>query len=139
MNNSQQAKNGFKTFILALIVSLGVFATFYYITSYPADKVDIETHSDASKEDEKVISYNGELGTGGETFKKLASEKVSVPVRAVLSGSDESTQSTTSVPDTGVASITTALVIALGTLLLGGYLIYLNPRKFALSKFEKEF
>lgn len=153
MNNSQQAKNGLRTFLFVLTVSLGVFGVFYYVTSQQTANIDIETHSTQTSD---VLSYNTQQDNNA--FKKLATEKVDVPSRAVLAGTDsiieeetgttpgatttaepETPESTTSVPDTGISTITWGLFISTVILATGGYILYLNPRNLALSHFEKDF
>ncbi len=153
MNNAYQAKNGFKTFLLTLVISLGVFGVVYYITSYPSYKVDIDSHTGSSQED--VLSDSAE-----SPFAQLNTE-MNTPRRVVLSGATEeeleedsdvveptsvteapapvaTTQETTqsTVPDTGVASLTFSLLISLIVLCSGLYYVYLGPRKLALQKFE---
>ncbi|MBP8961131.1 hypothetical protein KBG31_02820 [Patescibacteria group bacterium] len=148
MNNSYQAKNGFKTFLLTLVISLGVFGVVYYITSYPTYKVDIESHTGVSQKDvlsdsdqspfaqlntemnaprRVVLSGATEGGSGGDTG---APAKTPAPASVV----NETTQST--VPDTGVASLTLSLLVSLVVLCAGLYYVYLGPRKLALQKFE---
>ena len=123
MNNSYQAKNGFKTFVFALIISLGLFGVFYYVTSYSTDEFDIETHSEIEV-----------LGESQTAFGKLAEEDMDIQPRYVLAGTDipstgdvvttgdsgttgtdyaESTGSTSSVPETGSVGITLAFMISL--------------------------
>jgi len=155
MNNSYQAKSGFKTFIFALIISLGLFGVFYYITSYSADTVDIETHSEV-----KVLGSDIE-----SAFEKLAEEKMDTQPRYVLAGADnlddlddaygedydgdymgglgyeteETTESTDGVPETGSVSITLAFMLSLTIISYALYTFWLGPRKVALSRFERGF
>jgi hypothetical protein len=72
----------------------------------------------------------------GEVIKK----KPQVQVQEVLAGSTsapQTTQSTTSVPVTGFTEMTIGLIMSL--VLFIGAMVYnlINPRKFALSNFEK--
>lgn len=131
MNNSYQAKSGLKTFILVFLISLGIFSLFYYLTSSTSEDVDIENYS-APRED--IL---------GETDEKSPFEDLSkqeMEPSKVLAGADirETTQSTTPVPDTGVASITFALISGIVILSLGIYTLWSNPRRAALTTFEKK-
>lgn len=131
MNNSYQAKSGFKTFILVFLISLGIFTLFYYLTSSSGKEADIENYS-APRED--VL---------GESVEKTAFEDLSrqkLEPSSVLAGADvrETTESTSTVPDTGSTGITFALITSTSLLLLGAYTVYSNPRKTALATFEKK-
>lgn len=135
MNNSYQAKSGFKTFIFVFLISLGIFSLFYYLTSSSGKELDIENYS-APRED--VL---------GETAEKSAFEELSkqqMPPPTVLAGADvredapETTQTTTAVPDTGFSGITMALFSSVAILSLGAYTLWTNPRKTALAAFERK-
>ncbi len=144
MNNAYQAKNGFKTFLLTLVISLGVFGVVYYITSYPSYSVDIEAHTGSSEnevlsdsEESAFASLNTEMNTprrvvlAGATVEGEETEgTTAVPVATT----QETTQST--VPDTGVTSLTLSLLVSLVVLCSGIYYVYLGPRKLALQSFE---
>jgi len=144
MNNTYQAKNGFKTFLLTLVISLGVFGAVYYITSYPSYSIDIDSHTGSSF-NEEVLS-----DSSSSPFAQL-NKQIDSPRRVVLSGSTEegdlteeptapsptvpeTTQST--VPDTGITSMTVSLLVSLIILSAGVYYVYLGPRKLALQNFE---
>lgn len=147
MNNSHQAKNGFKTFLVTLIISLGVFAAVYYLTSYPTYQVDIEESTGGSvgrvesERDEKLAMNKEE----NSPFGDLKDTDINVPRRAVLAGADtaeeESFQETTesTVPDTGMFGMTLSLFISLLILSMGIYYVYLGPRSLALRDFEDRF
>ncbi|MFA6981632.1 MAG: hypothetical protein WC243_01240 [Patescibacteria group bacterium] len=128
MNNSYQAKSGFKTFALVFMVSLGVFFLFYYLTSSASKEVDIESYS-APRED--VLGESTEKSA----FEELSEQKME-PSK-VLAGATtrETTQST--VPVTGTTEITFALFSGMTILTLGAYTLWTNPRKKALATFEK--
>ncbi len=156
MNNSYQAKNGFKTFLLTLVVSLGVFGVVYYITSYPVYELDIDSATEGTTENKATDKNMGVLGDKDTSpFGSLNEESPSVSQRVVLAGADEldaldspadtetpetaptvpsTTQST--VPDTGIAGMTISLFISLLILSAGIYYICLGPRKLALKTFE---
>lgn len=141
MNNTYQAKNGFKTFLLTLVISLSVFGVVYYVTSYPSYRIDIDSHTGGSPEEVEVLS---DSSSATSPFAQLTKEEVSTPKRVVLAGStvssgtspQETTQST--VPDTGVISMTISLFISLVILFAGVYYIYLGPHKLALKSFENK-
>ncbi len=159
MNNSHQAKNGFKTFLVTLIISLGVFAAVYYLTSYPSYEMDIEETTGGKTTEKEVSSDKGkQLGMANQKevgeaspFAELNSKEYDVRPREVLAGADEisdeglpegftapeTTQST--VPDTGTLGMTISLFVSLAILSGGFYYVYLNPRKLALQSFEDQF
>jgi hypothetical protein len=180
MNNSTQAKNGFKTFIITFGISLLVFGFFYYLLSdVSVENISIEDQSANTvgytkpvtaekatpKRPANVVAetpttsgprYAGPAPTvAGVTdsraqvenkedspFGKLSESKPKVNPTGVLAGSDatttETTQSTAPVPETGDFMMTAALVASLGLLAFFVYLIFLNPRRYALSKFEED-
>ena len=162
---AQQAKSGFKTFILTFAGALLVFGAFYYVVSdSSADDVSIEDESSTigytKTTDESVKGVSDEVaaveevtveedamvgpvlsegGTGGSVpspFGELVKKEVDVAPKVVLAGAAESTQST--VPDTGVAGMTIGLVISIALFALFAYIVFINPRKYALSKFERD-
>jgi len=86
-------------------------------------------------------------------FAQLASQKMDVPQRMVLAGSDtasttaaittggtapssETAQST--VPDTGMSGPTLGVVLTLVILGFAAYIMFLGPRNIALYNFEKD-
>ncbi len=153
MNTKDQAKSGFKTFVLTFIVSLLVFGTLYYLVS------DSST-SEANIEQETVLGYNKsalavaepeEMPAGtpsgedepdvvqpqvGSPFGGLAEQKMAVEPRVVLAGAAESTQST--VPETGITGITIGLVGSITLFAIFAYVTSFNPRRYAYSKFEED-
>jgi hypothetical protein len=133
MNNSIQAKNGFKTFMLTLVVSLFVFSIVYYIASDTSSKkVDIEENNvTGSVSKPATVAAN----TSGSAFEDLSKQKMNVPQRAVLAGSTvETTQST--IPVTGSTEITYAFLISMIAIFAGAYYLVFYPRKRALAEFE---
>lgn len=157
MNSTDVAKNGFKTFILTLSVSLIVFSTIYYIVTSRSSSEKFEasnsqayvvgsSSSDGSdKADVKGASTAAADTSGASTFGQLAQAQPQaepqVAKGVVLAGSTvnttttQTTQSTTI--DTGVVEITAGLIISLALFLVGFYVVFLNPRKLALSSFER--
>ncbi len=140
MNNAQTAKNGFKTFIITLVVSLTVFGFFYYVLSARTKTPDIEKETSSAitnSKDTLALSVNPNSSEDQVTspFKDLSQNKMEIKKKVVLS---ESTQSTSSVPDTGGTGITMGLIISSVILLLGFYVVYIGPRKYALNRFEKK-
>jgi len=131
MNNTQTAKNGFKTFVITLVISLAVFGLFYYVLSAGTKTPDIE------KETSSVVTNSKDtlaLNTSSP-FKDLSQDKMDVKRKVVLS---ESTQSTVSVPETGGESITIGLIVSSVILFLGFYAVYVGPRRYALNRFEEK-
>jgi len=156
MNNAYQAKNGFKTFLLTLVISLGVFGVVYYITSYPSYSVDIDAHTAGSEgkdlsdgSESAFASLNTEMNTPrrvvlagataeGDATTGVVSTGGSTPASSATTVPTATTQETTqsTVPDTGVTSLTVSLLVSLVVLSLGIYYVYLGPRKLALRSFE---
>ena len=139
MNNSQQAQKGFKTFVLTLSVSLIVFSVIYYFltsTTQPNDSEQANAGLKGQVQEPKKTT----MKTEPTLFGKLAKEQVESSGKAVLAGatsSPETTQSTTTVPVTGMFGITVGLAASLVIFLTGLLVILKNPRKIALSGFEK--
>lgn len=147
MNNSTIAKNGFKTFILTLAVSLVAFSVIYYIQTDVSNKINIESTDAVGQLNEQVppkqVTSAAPVAVPATTtepsvFKALADDKTYVPQRVVLAGSTtrETTQST--VPPTGVTEITYAFVISLSLALFGAYLFVYESRRKALLSFERD-
>ena len=140
MNNTQTAKNGFKTFVITLVVSLTVFGFFYYFLSARTKIPDIEKETSnavTNSKDTLALSVNPNSPEDQTTspFMDLSQNKMDVKRKVVLS---ESTQSTSSVPETGGESITIGLIVSSVILFLGFYVVYIGPRRYALNNFEKK-
>lgn len=140
MNNIQTAKNGFKTFLITLVISLAVFSLFYYAFSARVKTPDIEKETSSAVTDSKdtvalAVNQNSPVDTSISPFKDLSQNKMDVEKKIVLS---ESTQSTSSVPETGGTGITVGLIVSSVVLFLGFYVVYTGPRKYALNRFEKK-
>ncbi|OGC68984.1 hypothetical protein A2415_04265 [candidate division WWE3 bacterium RIFOXYC1_FULL_39_7] len=131
MNSTDQAQKGFKTFLLTLSISLILFSVVYYVITSPSlNKSEL-----SADVEEEQVSYTEET-----VFGDLASQKMDVPTRAVLAGADgtaETTQGTAAVPDSGTFEVTLGLILSGITFLTGLFVISKDPRKIALSGFEK--
>lgn len=150
MNNSEQAKNGFKTFLITFGVSLLVFGFFYYLLSdTSANEISIEdetastlgyTKTTEETAETPKVDVTKEVASAEDTpFGKLSNQKLDTQSRVVLAGAtSQTTQSTTPVPETGDFTITVALLTSLSLIGFFIYLLVLNPRKYALSKFEED-
>ncbi|OGC45908.1 hypothetical protein A2V49_02545 [candidate division WWE3 bacterium RBG_19FT_COMBO_34_6] len=156
MNSNAQAQKGFKTFILTLIISLAVFSAIYYIINSGA----IENSGEEESTTPAATTNNNQLRAGvspaenkdedtvkeekQSVFGALLAEKIEVPERGVLAGSSTGSQITTvttretTVPVTGVSGPTAGIIISSIILGVASYLIFLGPRKLALSSFEKK-
>lgn len=161
ITKQEQAKNGFKTFIITLSVSLVIFSSIYYLLGNFTNKVDIEEFS--SHPQTETALETGEDKVQGVTtestespFKKLAQDETAPSVLQAETEADdtetevatttttttttteteETEESTESVvPETGSATlIGTILSATLFSVAL--FIILSGPRKTALSKFE---
>lgn len=145
--NDYTAKNGFKTFVLTLGISLLFFGLVYFLLN--ANTGVTETIDDA-----KLITSNEEvLGTTSEVaqeqvkedvpveekptvFGEIAKNKPIVAAPAVLAGATQATQST--VPVTGSTSVTVGFMAAVSLLAFSAYIMVKGPRKAALHSFERD-
>lgn len=141
--NSQIAKNGFKTFVVTLSVSLMLFGVLYYLVSLAGSKkADIESVSAnvpaVSKEsDNSQPQAEAAIATtAGSVFGDLATTKMIAPVKAVLGAADQSTQSTT--PATGSEEITIGFVLSISLVALAFYVYLRNSRKHLMAGFEED-
>ena len=145
MYNEQQAKNGFKTFIVTLSVSLLLFGALYYVITDFSDKVDIESSTTEAK---NTLSYNSPevKGTASySVFGEMTNNTVNEKSGVVLAETTETDTTTTeteestsaTVPDTGSEQIA-GMVLAVGSLSMAAYVLLVGPRKLALSAFEKD-
>ena len=135
-------KKGFGTFILTLSISLIVFSTIYYLmTTSSTESDDFDTSLSVMEkafEDNDQPEVQGDQDTQKSIFGEISEAKPEVSYRQVLSGATvaETTQSTTAL-DTGVTSITIGLIFAFIVFLSAIIYIHKNPRKLALTSFEK--
>ena len=141
MNNSTQAQKGLKTFLLTLSVSLIIFSVIYYfITNSSSSNGDLSPDLGTTKEEQKKEVTQAPQET---VFSELAAKRMdNIQGQAVLAGAttspSEGTQSTTSVPVTGVVGITFGLFSAALMFIFGMFVSARDPRKLAISSFEKK-
>jgi len=143
--NSESASKGFKTFILTLAISLLVFSGIYYVvTNYASEKsfmavsdTEVSYNTVSMEEDEEVRGVYDSRSSFGEL---AAMKDLDAAPQQVLAGADvveETTQSTTAVPETGVFGVTLGLFVSFLLFGVGLFVVYLNPRNLAISSFEK--
>ncbi len=149
MNATDQAKNGFKTFIITLAISLFLFSIIYYVATDISQPVSIESTDELDKpisrntdnkdtvKDEDSFLASAETAGTASVFEDLANQKLDVPQKTVLGGADtrESTQST--VPATGVLGVTYAFTLSISAIAFGTYFLVIEPRRRALARFER--
>jgi hypothetical protein len=146
-----QAKKGLSTFVLTLSISLIVFSTIYYFMTTGSSDSDDMTNSvgmvnstDAGKE--PAVQGDSSQST---IFGDIASTDPDTTYRQVLAGSDDATteegttvtnQTTQSNSNlnTGVTSITVGLIFALVLFISTLVFVSKDPRKIALSTFERK-
>ena len=140
VSRSTSAASSFRTFILTLSVSLIIFSVIYYFMSSSGNDLDIFENS---LSDSSVVEMEKELVRSAKSesvFGEIATKDPDTQARFVLAGADEvdeTTESTTSVPETGIFSVTAGLISATILFLAGLIIISSNPRKLALNTFEK--
>jgi hypothetical protein len=158
MNNSEVAKNGFKTFLLTLTLSLVLFSVVYYLATDTAPDVDIEAGSaaefveslpeptvpasetvteDVPHNPEELVAAQVQVSADApvSAFSDISRRPLDVDSQKVLGAGDigETTQST--VPATATLSVTYAFIITVSTVLVGFYLM-ISSKKKALVSFE---
>lgn len=144
-----QAKKGLSTFVLTLSISLIVFSTIYYLMTTKSSETE-ETTSPISAlvTDEGAVEPEVQGDSSQTTiFGEIASRDPKDSYKQVLAGADEITDPTTTTVtqtsqsnsnlDTGVTSITFGLVFSLVLFVSTILFVSKNPRKLALSTFEK--
>lgn len=143
MNNSTQAQKGFKTFLLTLSVSLIIFSVIYYVitnTSAQTDSLPKDVVGAVTESPKQEVPETPE-NSADTVFGKLAAQPMNVDSKAVLAGADvqttSTTQSTTSVPETGVVGITFGLITSGLLFVLATLVIAKDPRRLAINSFEK--
>lgn len=153
ITKQEQAKNGFKTFIITLSVSLVIFSSVYYLLGNFTDKVDIE---DFDVDNKVAVKENKVKGTPSENLDENPFEKLNNTSPQVLAGIDETEESTgttttdtttatttdeteesteSAVPETGSTTLIGS-ILSIGFFSLALFVILSGPRKTALSKFE---
>ncbi len=139
MSTEQQAKNGFKTFLVTLIVSLVLFGGIYYLLTGFSTDVDIEDSS-SSMGTTKVIGKPSN-STEDSVFNQIAQAPVGGRPGTVLSGTDQTQETTgtteSTVPVTGSDTLL-GVTMAVASFSAVAYLLFLNPRKLALNSFERD-
>ncbi len=148
MNNSEVAKNGFKTFLITLLLTLVLFSVVYYLASDSSLKVDIEKSDSAKVTSVKKVAAVAGSTAGSNTstdgskdaskesvFETLNKQKTASPL-VLGAASEETTQST--VPATGATEVTYGFVLSLSVAAFGFYMLVVNPRKKALARFERD-
>lgn len=144
----ENAGKSFKTFVLTLSVSLIIFSVIYYamtINSSTQESFDSElSMNSVIKEEVKGAE------TQKSVFSDIASKDPGVKPKEVLAGSTVATTPTTvTTPvvaqttqsaanlQTGTFSVTAGLFISLAMFLATIVFVSNNPRRLALSSFEK--
>lgn len=144
ISRGSSAANSFKTFVFTLSICLILFSGIYYAMSSFGNSEKVFE----SSVDDKVslIQEPSEEVQGVQDapsiFGELAQKDPGVQSKSVLAGAygseEETKESTTSVPETGIISITAGLVFALVLFVSGMVIISSNPRKLALYTFENK-
>lgn len=147
MNYETQAKNGFKTFIITLCISLVAFSAIYYLVSDATGNVDIES---IDKQNEQSANFEVKEQVAGTTsqannetkqetvFSEIAQKPTNAKstlanANTVLGAATETTQST--VPNTGSETLVGAALAGM-FFSVAIYLLFIGPRKLALESFE---
>jgi hypothetical protein len=139
------AGKSFRTFLLTLSVSLILFSGVYYFLTTNASKPESLNTSLNEKVVTKVTdnsnTQNATQVAGAATektvFGSIASKDTGGQTRQVLAGATETSQTTTPAPVTGTTSVTMGLFGALIFFVASLFVVSKNPRKLALSTFEK--
>ena len=110
MSSKEQAKKGFKTFLLTLVISLVIFSGIYYVIN-TEDESGQYGDLDKSEESIEVLgaeSSKEEVIEEESVFADLAGNKMDDQSTQVLAGSDSvDTTSTLDTTDTTTATTTT--------------------------------
>jgi len=115
MNSKEQAKKGFKTFLLTLVISLVIFSGIYYVINMEDDSSQYG-NVDKSEESIEVLGAESSVESSKEevmeeesVFADLAGSKMEDQGTQVLAGSDSvDTTSTLATTDTTVVTTTTS-------------------------------
>jgi len=139
------AGKSFRTFLFTLSVSLILFSAVYYFLTTNASKPESLGVS-SNESNEKKVTTGSDIKAQGEVsgaaiektvFGDIASKETGGQARQVLAGYTGTEQTTTSAPNTGTTSVTIGLGSALIFFVTGLFVVSKNPRKLALSTFEK--
>ena len=140
MYTEQQAKGGFKTFVVTLSVSLLLFGALYYLITGFSQEIDIESP------DTTTVVYNAsdvenESVMGASTQNSVFSEIAQAPVNAqpatVLAAGDVAETTESTVPSTGSNTLL-GVTMAIASFSAAAYVLLIGPRKLALSGFERD-
>lgn len=137
IGKSNSAASSFRTFILTLSISLIIFSVVYYFMS--SSGVDTDVFENALT-DSSILEEDVKGTSSESVFGEIATKEPEAQATFVLAEADEVTQtteSTTSVPETGIFSITSGFFIALTLFVAGLVIVSSNPRKLALNTFER--
>ena len=148
MNNEQQAKNGFKTFVVTLSVSLVIFCALYYLITGFSNEINIEDSTASSGVGNTTVVYKpNEVAesedvkgatTQASVFNEIAQAPVGGQAATVLSEHDETVETTEStVPETGSETML-GVIMTVAAFSAVAYFLLIGPRNLALSGFEKE-
>lgn len=146
-----QAKKGLSTFVLTLSISLIVFSTIYYLmTTKSSEPEELSSPISAvvTNDNEAESEVQGD-SSQSTIFGEIASNDPKDSYKQVLAGADEITEPATtntvtqttqsnSNLNTGVTSITFGLIFSLVLFVSTIIFVSKNPRKLALSTFEKK-
>jgi len=142
MSTEDQAKNGFKTFVTTLVVSLVVFGgAYHFLTNLsPSSSLDAENFESRSSGSLAYTPNSGDVegvNTGSSVFDVINSTEVAASAPAVLAGEDTTETTETTVPETGSETLI-GTVVGMSALALATYLVFVGPRNLALKTFEKD-
>lgn len=95
MNNSQQAKNGLKTFLITVAISLVVFTGLYYLITGSNNEEEVTLEEQTTEVEPEQVTANVQETTTGDpetsVFESLSEEEVEVE-EADLAYVDESSE-----------------------------------------------
>jgi hypothetical protein len=136
MDKSTQAKNGFKTFILTLSVSLVIFSAIYYFITDYSSNVDIESFDSSMGDSQGVMDESDKSeGMGSSVFATINASDVDAAPRQVLGGADTGETTESTVPDTGSETLL-GTMLGVGFFAAAVYVAFVGPRKLAIQNFE---
>ena len=145
MYTEQQAKGGFKTFVVTLSVSLLLFGALYYLITGFSQEIDIEDSSASVDGGETTVVYNASdvdekvMGASTQTsvFGEIAQAPVNAQPATVLSSHDVTETTESTVPVTGSNTLL-GITMAVASFSATAYVLLIGPRKLALSGFERD-
>ncbi len=145
MYTEQQAKSGFKTFVVTLSVSLLLFGALYYLITGFSQEIDIEDSSATFDGGKTTVVYNAadasEEVMGATTQSSVFGEIAEAPVDAqpatVLAAGDVAETTESTVPATGSNTLL-GITMAVASFSAAAYVLLIGPRKLALSGFERD-